>query len=187
MRRRRTRTRRRTLPALRRDGGLPEPDQPLWSAPPTTLRDRLPGRTLSGRDLHDLCTARHPDRTTFNGTGPHDSDDLSLPRARRRCGRQPERLLGDRERGDDGYPSRPQDPTGLSATAVSGNPDRPRVDRLERQRRSGRTTGSSAARARPVRPSSRWHPDRHHLQRHRTPRRRRPTATASVPPTLPAT
>ena len=126
-----------------------------------------------------------PTGTTYNDTGLHDGDDLPLPRPRRRRGRQPQRLHGDPERDDAGHAGADGADRSDGDRRLS-EPDRPRLDGVDRQRRCRRTTGSSAARERRVRTSSRWQPRPRRATATPASWRRRPTATASAPPTRPA-
>ncbi len=157
-----------------------------WTASTDNVgRLRIPRRALPGRDLHDLRTSRDPDRHHLQRHRTHDGDDLPLPRARRRCGRQSQRLLRDPERGDDGHAAahRPNGPFGDGCLA---EPGQPRVDGLDGQRRGRQLSGRAlpgrglyelrpGRQPRPARPSTTS-----------ASARRRPTATASVRPMRPA-
>ncbi len=81
--------------------GQQDPNQPRLDGVDRQRRgDRLPGRTLPGRGLHELRADRHADRDHLQRHRADARDDLSVPGAGERCGRQPRRLLGDRH-GDD--------------------------------------------------------------------------------------
>ena len=56
----------------------------------------LPGRALPGSDVYELRPGGNPDRGELQRRWPLGGDDVPLPRAGRRRGRQPERLLRDR-------------------------------------------------------------------------------------------
>ena len=71
--------------------------------------------------LYDLRPGRHTDWRHVQRHRPQRGDDLPLPRPCGRRGRQPQRLHGDPERGDEPDTQPPTDPTGLSATAVSAS------------------------------------------------------------------
>ena len=85
---------------------LCEPDRPCLDGVDRQCRGHgLQRRALRGRCLHQLPRDRNPDRADVLGHWACGGDDVSLPRSScRRC-RQPERLLRDPERGDDGHPA----------------------------------------------------------------------------------
>ena len=169
------------------DGRLREPDRPRLDGVDRQRRGHgLPGRALPGCRLHQLPPDRNPDRADVLRHWARGGDDLPLPRPSGRCGRQPERLLRDPERGDDGHAAahRPDGPDGDGRLR---DPDRPRLDRLDRQRR-GRELPGRALPGRglhDLRPSR--DPDWHRPTTTPDSRRRRPTATASARPMRPAT
>ena len=116
---------------------------------------------------------------------PQRGDDLPLPRARRRCGRQPERLHGGcrarRRRTRRRRRRRPdwRRPPAPRARSTSAGRRRPTTS-------PSLNTGSSAARERRVRTSSRWQPRPRRATATPASWRRRPTATASALSTRPA-
>ena len=57
----------------------------------------LPGGALPGAGCSNFAQVGTTTGTTYNNTGSDGLDELQLPRARDRCGRQPERLLECRE------------------------------------------------------------------------------------------
>ena len=66
-------------------------------------RQRLPGRALPGRELHQLRPDRDAQRaSTYKDTSGHRGHELQLPRPRHRRRRQPEHLL---EHGQRSHPN----------------------------------------------------------------------------------
>ena len=138
---------------LDRDRGVADADQPrLDGLDRQRRRRRLPGRALPGRGLYELRPGRDPDRHELSTTPASGGDDLPLPRPCGRCGRQSQRLHGDPERDDAGHaaadgPDRAERDGGLRES------DQSLAGRRRPTTSGSRATGSSAARARPARPS----------------------------------
>ena len=86
--------------ALNGDRGERDPDQPrLDRLDRQRRRHRLPRRALRrARAARTSPRWRTPTGTPFSDTGSAPSTSLPLPRARRRCGRQPGLVLDDRHR-----------------------------------------------------------------------------------------
>ena len=122
-----------------------QPDRPgLDGVDRQRRRHRLPRGALPGRRLHQLRPGRHADRHDLQRHRALALDDLPLPGACGRRGRQPQRLLRDRH-GDDArrgrHDARRRRRRRSPATAVEHDPDRPGLDGLDRQRRRHRLPG----------------------------------------------
>ena len=129
-----------------RDGGEHAADQPeLDGVDGQRRRDRLPGRALPGRGLHELRADRARRRDDASAT-PACSPTRATATA---CARPtpPATSSGyssDRERDDAGaagHDSRRRRRAGLTATPVEHDPDRPELDGVDRQRRRDRLPG----------------------------------------------
>ena len=120
------------------DGRLAEPDQPRLDGVDRQRRCyRLPARALPGRGLLELRPGRDADGDLVQRQRPGGGDELQLPRARGRCGRQPERLLERAER-DHAGGARHAAADGALGARGDGRlrePDQPRLDGVDRQRR----------------------------------------------------
>ena len=104
------------------DRRLPEPDRPRLDGVDGQRRARgLPGRALPGSDVYGLRRGGNPDRDELQRRRPLGGDRVPVPRARRRHGRQPERLLRHPERDDSGHAGADGSRRALSATAVSAS------------------------------------------------------------------
>ena len=176
-----------TATAVERDPGR------TWAGPPSTDNVGVTGYRVErcqGAGCTNFAEVGTPTGTAFNDTGLAASTHLSLPRARRRRGRQPQRLLGDRLGDHAGaadttravgahrrWRRRRSAPTqvDLSWTASTDNVGR---HRLPGRALPGRGLHDFAA-GRDA--------DRDHVQRHRPDARARPTATGCGRSTPPAT
>ena len=139
---------------------------------------RLPGGALPGGGLHRLRPGGDTDRHLLQRHRPDALDDLPVPGAGNRCGRQPQRLLRDRH-GDDAGRSRHHCAVGADGVDRDPGcrPGEPGVDGLDRQRGGHRLPrralpGCELHRLRPGR-----YADRDHVHGHRADGPRRPTAT----------
>ena len=130
-----------------------------WTASTDNVaRRELPGRALPGRRLHELRPGRDADR---HDVQRHGADAATTYRYRVRAADAAGNLSGyTDDPGDATTPDTqpPTDPTGLTATADLGEPDQPRLDGLDRQRRAHRLPGRALPGRRPARTSSRSRP-----------------------------
>ena len=138
-------------------------------------------------DFTEIATSTTGPRTATPAAPRRPATRYRVRAERRRP--QPRPLLGDRDRH---HPRRPRHHAAHRAHGPRrdrGQPDpgQPDLDRRHRQRRRRPATGSSAARAPAAPTSPRSRTTTGHVQRHRPHARRPATATASAPPTPPAT
>ena len=152
-----------------RDAGFSQPDQPHLDRLDRQRRcHRLPGRALPGRDVHELRPGRDPDRHDFQQHGSGRRDDLPVPGAGGGRGRKPERLL---ERAERDHAAGSRHAGAEHARRIHGDrcllePDQPRLDRLDRQRRRDRIPGRALPGRRLLELRPGRDPDRHDFQQH---------------------